>query len=320
MYRKLEKLPIGLLQELSVSLFGCIDAHHRGVQNVMDIGPLAVVDSSEITLPQKAGEWAYSSKDKNGVKIHLRLAILNEDTSYPQGIIASTTAVSDQEVAVDLVVDKDATYVFDRGYINYSHYWQWLQDDVKFVARIKKGSRTKVLKEPEVDPDNHILKDADVEIKDLKNDRSFVLLLVEYQDEENNTYRVVTSRWDLSSEQVADIYRMRWKIELFFKWVKQHLKLVKLFSHKPEAVWSQLWLAVIAYALCEIIKIMTGTDKTVWQVLQLMRIYWSDTWEEFLKALHRDPTRTSKGRRKKGKPGRPRKYPKKHKPVKQIVG
>ncbi|WP_033827249.1 hypothetical protein [Bacillus andreraoultii] len=109
-YRKLEKLPIGLLQELSVSLFGWIDAHHRGVQNVMDIGPLAVVDSSEITLPQKAGEWAYASRDKN---IHLRLAVLNEDTSYPQGIIASTTAVSDQEVAVALVVDKDATYVFD---------------------------------------------------------------------------------------------------------------------------------------------------------------------------------------------------------------
>ncbi|MBW8352184.1 IS4 family transposase [Bacillus sp. IITD106] len=320
LYRKLEKLPTNLLQEQAVCLFDQIDSYYRGRHNIADIGPLSVVDSSEIILPRKAGEWAYCSQDKNGVKIHLCLAVLNEDINYPKGIIASTSAVSDQEIAIHLVVDKDATYVFDRGYINYFRYWQWLQDDMKFVARIKKGSKTQILEEREVDPNSRIIRDADVMIRDNKNDRSFVLRLVEYRDEENRIYRVVTSRWDLSPEQIADIYRQRWKIELFFKWIKQHIKLIRLFSHKPEAVWNQLWLAMIAYAICEMIKIQTGTNKTVWQLLQFLRQYWFDTWDRFLKALHRKPSRTSKGRRKKGKPGRPRKHPKKLKPVKLIEG
>ncbi|PTY76103.1 hypothetical protein B5V89_19015 [Heyndrickxia sporothermodurans] len=73
---------------------------------------------------------------------------------------------------------------------------------------------------------------------------------------------MVTNRWDITAEQVAEIYKQRWQIELFFKWIKQHLKLVKLFNYKPEAVWNQLWLAMIAYALSEIIKIKTRVNKT----------------------------------------------------------
>lgn len=319
LYRKLEKLPTNLLREVAISLLAKIDSHYRGTEKVMDLGSLSIIDSTEITLPKRA-EWAYCQKDKNGVKVHLCLVVLNKEINYPKEIVASTSAVSDKEGAVDFVVDKDATYVFDRGYVNYSLYWQWLRADMKFVARIQASSRTMVLKERPVDPDSHLIQDADVEIRDNKKNRSFVLRLVEYQDEEGRVYRVVTSRWDLTAEEVAEIYRQRWQIELFFKWVKQHLKLVKLFSYKPEAVWNQIWLAMIAYSLSEVIKIQTKADKTTWQVLQLLRLYWFEPWERFIQALHREPSRKSKGRRKKGKPGRPRKYPKKLKPVKLIDG
>lgn len=94
---------------------------------------------------------------------------------------------------------------------------------------------------------------------------------------------------------------------------------MKLYNRKPEAVWNQIYIAMIAYGLCELIKIQTGTTKTTWEVLKTLRIYWFDSWEQFLNALNREPSRTSKGRKKKGKPGRPRKHPRKLKAVKFMV-
>ena len=142
---------------------------------------------------------------------------------------------------------------------------------------------------------------------------------MEYKDDEGKVYRVVTNRWDISAFEVSEIYRYRWKIELFFKWMKQHLKVVNLHNHKPEAVWNQIYLAMIAYGLSELIRIETQTGKSNWDIVKLLRIYWHDTWERFLSALHRKPSRTSKGRQKKAKRGRPRKHPKKLKAVQFIL-
>lgn len=318
LYRKLEKLPTSLLQDTAIKLFSQIDGHYTQKISTMEAGRLSVIDSTEISLPEKAGEWAYSSKTKNGVKIHLKLAVLDEKTYYPEDAILSTTGVADKEVSIDLVIDRDATYVMDRGYINYTHFHNWMERKINFVVRVKGNSRTKLLTEHSVPSNSRIVRDAEVEIHDIKNDRKFPLRLVEFLDEKDNKFRILTTRRDLSAEQVAEIYRMRWKIELFFKWVKQHLKLVKLYNHKPAAVWNQLWLALIAYGISELIKIETGTKRSTWQVLKLLRFYWHDSWDRFIQALNRKPTKPSKGRRKKGKPGRPRKYPKKMKTV-QII-
>src|SRR5690606_11337602 len=115
------------------------------------------------------------------------------------------------------------------------------------------------------------------------------------------------------------IYRHRWMIELFFKWIKQHLKLVKFYSFAPEAIWTQMYLALTAYALVLIVKLKTGTTHTAGKVLQLLRLYIHSNWNDFLQALFRPPTRSSKGRQKKAKRGRPRKHPVKLKGARMIV-
>ncbi|WP_156324430.1 transposase, partial [Bacillus sp. FJAT-27251] len=189
---------------------------------------------------------------------------------------------------------------------------------LQFVARVKGNSKLTILSKRDNTEDSNIVLDAEVQVKKPKTDEMLSLRLVEFLDEEANKYRVVTNRRDLTASEIAEIYRQRWKIELFFKWIKQHLKLVRFYSHTKEAVWNQLWLAMIAYGLCELVRIQTGSKKSTWEILKFLRQYWYDTWDNFMGALLREPSRKSKGRRKKGKPGRPRKYPKKLKTV-QIV-
>jgi hypothetical protein len=318
-HRKLEDLPTEVLQELCASIFEEIHGKYREKKGLSSLGKLHIIDASKIVLPKKVGEWAYCTKHENSIKIHLRYIVADEKTAYPDHFVLSTGAVSDQEGAVELVVDANATYVLDRGYINYSNYLSWTKDNIPFVARVQARSKLKVLEERAVPTDSPIIRDADVEVKVPKTEETFILRLVEYNDDEGTLYRVVTNRWDISAYEVSEIYRHRWKIELFFKWIKQHLNIVKLYNRKPEAVWNQIYIAMIAYGLCELIKIQTGTTKTTWEVLKTLRIYWFDSWEQFLNALNREPSRTSKGRKKKGKPGRPRKHPRKLKAVKFMV-
>lgn len=311
LYRKMEQLPLDTLQRLCFQVLGQLNHLHRDKKGIPNLGRLNVIDSSEISLPKKAGEWAYCSRDKNGVKLHLRLVVADRDTTFPNGAALSTSAVSDQEGALHLVVEDDAIYVFDRGYLNYHLYNQWSKQNISFVARVKANSKLRIVQELPVPVGSNVLKDAIVEITDPKTEETFQLRLVEYTDEKQHTYRVVTTLREHTAEEIAEIYKSRWFIELFFKWIKSHLKIKQLFNHKPEAVWSQIYIALIAYGLSELVQQEAQTKQSTWTVLRTMRHYWFLKWEAFVQELNREPTRSSKGRKKKGKPGRPRKYPKK---------
>jgi hypothetical protein len=316
--RKLQKLPTGLLQETAYRIFNQIDQslkHQPGFEN---LGKLAPVDSSQFSLPSKAGEWAYATRQNNGVKLHLCLVVADEETYYPGKTVFSTTGVDDKEVATELIIDQDVTYIYDRGYISYPLYSDLIKRKLKFVARVKANSKLTIVSKNKIVDEPNIVLDAEVQVKHPKTDEMISFRLVEFLDEESKKYRVVTNRRDLTASEIAEIYRQRWKIELFFKWIKQHLKLVRFYSFAKEAVWNQLWLGMIAYGLCELVKIHTNSDKSVWRILQTLRHYWGDPWDDFMKAMFRKPSKTSKGRRKKGKPGRPRKHPKKMKTI-QII-
>jgi hypothetical protein len=122
-YRKIERLPFHLLQGLGEKILKQIDGLHSKSHPVTSsIGKLDLLDSSQVSLPKKAGEWAYVSKDKNSIKVHTRLAVMGENTTYPNKVIFSTGAVDDKEVALEMVTGKDTTHVMDRGYINYHHF------------------------------------------------------------------------------------------------------------------------------------------------------------------------------------------------------
>lgn len=326
--RKLRALPYTYSQALFLNVVRKLQQLTRGHKGIPGIGRLNIVDSTEISLPTVAGQWAHCSSSKNAVKMHTRLIVADKDTVFPDRIIASTADVADNEVVLNMVAADDAIYVMDRGYIVYKNYKTWSENHIRFVARIKAQSRTEVIRERPVpestDSTITITRDADVKVSFRENGetKDVELRLVEFRAKQGNQeilYRLVTTVHDLAAEQICEIYRHRWMIELFFKWVKQHLKLVKLYSVDSNAVWSQMYLALTAYALVQIVRLETGAKQSAWQVLQLLQIYIYRSWNTFLKALFRPPTRTSKGRQKKAKRGRPRKHPVKLKRARLIV-
>jgi hypothetical protein len=319
--RTLGKLPLNVLQELFIQVNQRVQKLFKPQQGIPGMGRLRIVDSTVLSLPEIAGKWAYCSKQSNGVKIHTQLVVSDLGTVYPDKIICSTRGVADSEVALELIVDEDAIHVVDRGYIVYRHYKKWLDQNLRFVARIQKNNKTTIVCQREINESSNVLRDADVMVS-FNEEGKIVetrLRLVEYVDEKGRIYRVLTSVWDLSAQQISEIYHHRWMIELFFKWIKQHLSVVHLYSTKPEAVWNQVFLALIAYGLVLLVRSEAKTTLTPWKFLKQLRTYMDKAWSLFLLELNRKPTKPSKGRRKKGKIGRPRKYPEKLKTVKVIV-
>lgn len=319
--RKLRAIPYTYSQSLFLRTIQKLQLLTKDRKGIAELGRLRIIDSSELVLPSIAGQWAYCSKTKNAVKMHTRLIVTDGDTVFPERIIASTADVADSEVVMDLVTADDAIYVMDRGYIVYRNYKTWTEQNARFVARIKKCNKTTIVQEHSIAESSKVSRDADVIVTFQENGENIKvqLRLVEFTDDQGNFYRVLTNVNEMSAEQISEIYRHRWMIELFFKWIKQHLQLVKLYSYSPEAIWTQIYLALTAYALVLIVKLETGTKQTIWKVLQLLRLYMFSNWETFLQALFRQPTRASKGRQKKAKRGRPRKHPVKLKGARMIV-
>ncbi|MHA7967810.1 IS4 family transposase [Paenibacillus sp. CAU 1782] len=319
--RTLNLLPLEALQTLWQQL---ISRQNQAFPKpgLADLGKLRLLDSTVLSLPEMAGKWAYSSKTSNGVKIHTNVVLASPGVHYADQIICSTRGVADMEVAVDLVVDADAIHVMDRGYIVYSQYKSWLDNRLRFVGRVQKNSRTVIQKEREVCGSSSILRDADVTVsyadKETKGKVDVLLRLVEYMDEKGRPYRILTNVWDRTAEQISEIYRQRWAIELFFKWMKQHLSLVHLYSYKSDAVWNQIHLAMIAYALVQLLHKACAPTRRMWSFLKLLRAYERSSWTAFWERLNRDPTKPSRGRQKKKKLGRPRKHPKVYATVKLI--
>jgi hypothetical protein len=294
--RKMRQLPLENLHSLFMQVTGQIQQLTKDKCGITPkIGKLKLMDSTQITLPAILSKWAYCSASNHGVKMHTSLVVVDRKTMYPDKIIASTRDIADHEVAQYFTVDKNATYVMDRGYQVYKHFQSWVTQGIRFVARVKDNSQLSVVRERELPKRGGFSRDADVTVPGQRDH----LRLIEFQDQQGRSYRLVTNRWDLTVHQIAEMYRHRWQIELFFKWVKQHIRLVKPHGYTAEALWNQMYIALVAYALCLLVKLQLNCKQTVWQLLRLIRLYADKSWGKLLEAIDRKPTRSSKGRPKR---------------------
>jgi len=295
--RRINDLDTTILQNLFFKVLYKLSAdtcHLPGL--TPNIGRLRIVDATHIKLPPVLSEWAYVTKGWNVVKMHTRLIVASPDVHYPDKIVPSNGKASDHEGGDFLIEVSDATYVMDRGYMDRIRMNQWIKDQIKFVIRIKKDITIKVVEDFDVPAGTNILRDSKVILG--AEGKMEPVRLVEYQDLKGNVYKVATTRWDLSSGEIAEIYKNRWIIELFFKWIKQSLRFVKVWSTQPQGIWNQMFIAMIAHILILMVKLKTKSEKTLLAILKHIQAYFNRTWREFTAALEYKPKKTSKGRQK----------------------
>jgi hypothetical protein len=280
LHERLEKIPLYELQELYQQLVGQIFQVYQGKKGLPELGIVHAVDSTELILPPINGAWAQGTEKKNFVRMHTCLRIADETSACPYKIVLSTGCVHELEVVSHLVTSPDATHVFDRGYVNYAKYHAWDKQNIPFVARIKGYCVCEIVEEHPIKANSPVTLDAEVCIKNHETKEAFRLRLVEYQyqDEKGiwHLIRVLTNRRDLTAEQISEVYRARWKVELFFKWMKQHVNLKKWYSHKPKAVWNQIYLSLIAHALCEWIRLTKKPEASCWEILSTILAHADD--------------------------------------------
>lgn len=222
---------------------------------------LYAIDSTTVDLCLSMFPWAHFRREKGAIKLH---TLFNVRSQIPELVTVTDGKVQDITAIRDIDVShfpKGTIFVFDRGYTDYDFFWKIKEAGHHFVIRLKKGAQTVHLlgfDRPAVE--KGVLKDENIAfiLPDAVESYPDDLRLVTYHDEKHDqNYEFLTNIFDLSAGTIALIYKNRWQIELFFKWIKQHLKIKTFLGTSKNAVLIQIWIAMIYYLLLAWIKHQT---------------------------------------------------------------
>lgn len=272
--RKNNEVNPAILSSLFLSLVGQLNARYQPPKTKM---PLKIIDSTTIPLNLNHFKWAEFRKTKSGYKLHLRL-VFNEDGShYPDKEVMTNAKEHDRGQLEVLVDDKEAMYVFDRGYVDYKRFDSFTDDGLFFVCRLKKNAVVSIVDEFELPEGSPVLSDKMVHIGSTTTRTENVFRIVDIIDSRGKEMRLITNRFDISADEISEIYRSRWAIELFFKWIKQHVKIKHFYGMSENAVKNQVYLALITYCLTVLIQSETKSKKSLLQITRWLK---ATLWKE----------------------------------------
>jgi len=230
------------------------------------------LDSTTIDLCLSLFPWAKFRKHKAAIKLH---TLLDLRGSIPSFIEITTGLIHDVNILDILIPEPGSYYIMDRGYLDFERLYRLHQDKAFFVIRAKKNFQFRRLYSRAVDKTTGLRCDQTVKLTGYKSSQYYPekLRRVKYYDAENNRYLVfLTNDFDILALIVADLYRNRWKIELFFKWIKQHLKIKTFFGTSPNAVKTQIWIAISVYLMVAIIKKTLKSEISLYTILQIFSV------------------------------------------------
>lgn len=230
------------------------------------------LDSTTIDLCLALFPWAEFRKRKGAVKIH---TLLDLHGNIPSVIIITTGKVHDVNILDDLIIEAGAIYVMDRGYLDFARLYKFHQASAFFVTRAKTNFSRKRLYSMPADKSTGVQCDQIVLLKGYyaKRDYPEKLRRIRYFDSKNNkTLVFLTNNFTLSALTIADLYRCRWQVELFFKWIKQHLRIKAFYGTTENAVKTQIWIAISVYVLVAIVKKTLKLDQTLYTILQILSL------------------------------------------------
>jgi len=230
------------------------------------------LDSSTIDLCLSVFPWARFRKTKGAVKLHTLLDLKGD---IPTFIWITDGKVHDVNVLDHLIPEPGAIYIMDRAYLDFQRLYQLHQCSAIFVTRSKTNTGLRRLYSHKIDKSTGVRCDQTVVLTGYysKKDYPEKLRRIKYFDaDKGRSFVFLTNQFTLPPIIIAELYRYRWRVEIFFKWIKQHLRIKKFFGTSQNAVKTQVWIAVSIYILVAIMKKRLKIDLTLYTILQILSI------------------------------------------------
>ncbi len=235
-------------------------------------GNVYALDSTTIDLCLSVFWWAEFRKRKGGIKLH---TLYDVKTSIPSFLHITTASVHDVNILDLIPYETGSFYVVDKGYIDFKRLYKLHLKGSFFVTRAKDNMRFKRMYSDTVDKTTGVLYDQIGRLETYYSMKDYPekLRRVKYYDQNSDrTFIFITNNTDLKAEEIAMLYKKRWEVELFFKWMKQHLRIKSFWGTSINAVKVQIYCAIIAYCLVAIVGNKLNVDRSIYEILQILSI------------------------------------------------
>ncbi|MEO7862152.1 MAG: IS4 family transposase [Nitrospirales bacterium] len=230
------------------------------------------LDSTTIDLCLNLFPWARFRRTKGAIKLH---TLLDLRGSIPTFISISQGKKADVRILDELVLEPGSFYVMDRGYVDFRRLYCFVLAAAFFVTRSKSGIKFNRLESRPVDPATGVRSDQVVWLANLASIKHYPdkLRRIHYVDAETGkSFVFLTNNFELPALTIAMLYKSRWKVELFFKWIKQHLRIKHFYGTSDNAVRTQIWISVCVYVLVAIVKKELNSDRSLYNILQVLSV------------------------------------------------
>ena len=230
------------------------------------------LDASTIDLCLSVFPWADFRSTKGAIKLHIGL---NHSGYLPEFVTITEGKTSDIEIGRMLSFPAGSIVAIDRGYTDYQWYNQLNNKGIFFVTRLKSNASYKVVKRHPVLKNKGLTSDQTIILTGIgaAKDCPIQLRRIGYRDQDTGKHYVfLTNNFKLAAKTIADIYKARWQVELFFKWIKQNLKIKSFVGTSKNAVMTQIWIALCVYLLIAFIKFHAKIKQSMQQILRLLQL------------------------------------------------
>ena len=235
-------------------------------------GAAYALDSTTVDLCLGLFPWAKYKQTRGGVKMHTLLALRG---NFPSLVVITPAHVHDVNVLAEPAFEPGALYVMDRGYVDFAQFHRIHQAPAFFLTRAKRNLKFRRRTSAPVDKTAGVRFDQIGVLDEPTSRRRYpdTLRRVGYRDPETGKPLVfLTNNSVLSAPDVAQLYRRRWQIELFFRWIKQHLRIKAFYGTSPNAVKTQIWIAICTYVLVAIVRKRLGLADSLYTILQILSV------------------------------------------------
>ena len=252
--------------------------------------PLYSLDASVIDLCLSVFPWADFRTTKGAIKLHVGL---NHAGYLPEFV--SITEGSTHEVNIGKLLDfpKGSIIAMDKGYNDYSWYNQLTDKGIFFVTRLKRDAKFRIISRRTILKNKGLTCDQSIEFTGAQTSKKCPVQLrrIGYKDAVTGKHYIfLTNNFKLSAKTIADVYKSRWQVELFFKWIKQNLKIKSFVGTSKNAVLTQIWIAMCVYLILAFIKLQSKLTKSMQQILRLLQLNLFEK-RDLMALLRGDPIR-----------------------------